>query len=191
MILEGLVTTLDAQGQPHLAPMGPRVDERLNEFLLRPFRTSQTYANLKRHGEGVLHITDNVELLARAAVGEAELPALEPAAAVRGFILADCCRWFAFRVLSCHDASERAEFTCRTVDRGSRREFFGFNRAKHAVLEAAILATRIGLLPPAEIESELARLAIIVRKTAGPQELRAFNFLANYARRQQLQVPEI
>ena len=35
------------------------------------------------------------------------------------------------------------------------REFFGFNRAKHAVLEAAILATRVELLPADEILSEL------------------------------------
>lgn len=57
------------------------------------------------------------------------------------------------------------------------REFFGFNRAKHAVLEAAILATRIGLLPRSEIESEFERLAVIVKKTGGQQEHQAFAHL--------------
>ena len=66
------------------------------------------------------------------------------------------------------------------VDRGTLRDFFGFNRAKHAVIEAAILATRIGILPAAEIRSELERLAAPVEKTAGEQERRAFAFLQDY-----------
>lgn len=82
MILEGLVTTTDADGSPRLAPMGPRVDgPDFRTFLLRPFPTSQTYRNLRRHGEGVLHVTDNVLLLAKAAVGKAEMPPTRP---VRG-----------------------------------------------------------------------------------------------------------
>ncbi len=41
----------------------------MRRFVLRPFRTSTTYRNLKAHGEGVLHITDDVLLLARTAIG--------------------------------------------------------------------------------------------------------------------------
>ena len=69
MILEGLVTTTDSTGAMHLAPMGPRVEADWSEFLLRPFPSSQTYRNLKAHGQGVLHVTDDVWLLAQAAVG--------------------------------------------------------------------------------------------------------------------------
>ena len=46
MILEGLVTTLDPDGSPHLAPMGPRVEGDFARFTLRPFPTSNTYQNL-------------------------------------------------------------------------------------------------------------------------------------------------
>ena len=60
------------------------------------------------------------------------------------------------------------------------RPFFGFNRAKHAVLEAAILATRIGIVPAETIRREMARLAVIVQKTAGEQERRAFEFLRSH-----------
>jgi hypothetical protein len=59
---------------------------------------------------------------------------------------------------------------------------FGFNRAKHAVLEAAILATRTHLIPPAEIEKEFERLRVIVNKTAGPQETEAFALLEAHVR---------
>jgi hypothetical protein len=63
------------------------------------------------------------------------------------------------------------------VASGTLREFFGFNRAKHAVLEAAILATRTDFLPAAEILSEFARLRVAVDKTGGPAERRAFELL--------------
>ena len=61
----------------------------------------------------------------------------------------------------------RSRIETAVVHRGMRREFIGFNRARHAVLEAAIYATRVHLLPRAFLDSELARLQIIVDKTAG------------------------
>src|SRR2546430_9636269 len=66
--------------------------------------------------------------------------------------------------------------------RGFRREFLGFNRARHAVLEAAILATRTHLLPAEQIRDELARLQVIVDKTAGPREREAMALLSDYVR---------
>src|SRR6516162_3956807 len=69
MILEGIVTTIAPTGEINIAPMGPRVDGAMEHFLLRPFPTSQTYRNLKAHGEGVLHVTDDVLVLAQAALG--------------------------------------------------------------------------------------------------------------------------
>ena len=183
MILEGIVTTINADGTPHVTPMGPRVDRELTQFTLRPFRTATTYQNLQRIGECVFHVTDDVELLARAAVDRLEsLPAMFPALAVRGFILADACRWFALRVRTLDDHDERTTIACDVVDRGTLREFFGFNRAKHAVVEAAILATRISLLPAEEIRTEFQRLAVIVDKTAGDQERVAFQFLTDFVR---------
>ncbi len=180
-LLEGIVTTLDADGTPHIAPMGPIVDADFNRFVLRPFRTSVTYENLKRSGVGVLHVTDDVELLARAAVGRLEqLPRLVPAETVEGVILADACRWYAFRIESLDDRDERTRIVARIVDRGRLRDFFGFNRAKHAVVEAAILATRVGLLEANHIRAELERLAVIVEKTGGHQERRAFAFLQTH-----------
>jgi hypothetical protein len=181
LILEGIVVTLNPDGSPNIAPMGPRVDRGITRLVLRPFRTSQTYQNLKRHGEGVLHVTDDVDLIAHAAVGQVDpLPPLVPVAAIHGQRLADCCRWFAFRLQTLDDADERTTIDCRVVDRGTIRDFFGFNRAKHAVLEAAILATRIGILPAKDIQNDMTRLATLVDKTAGEQERRAFAFLSDY-----------
>jgi Uncharacterized conserved protein len=180
-IVEGIVVTLDEQGRPNIAPMGPRVDRALSRLVLRPFQTSQTYRNLKLSGCGVFHVIDDVELLARAAIESLEPP---PALAFIGDFscprLADCCRWFAFCVQSLDDAAERTTIDCRVVNQGDVRPFFGFNRAKHAVLEAAIHATRIGIVPDHVIRADMERLAVIVQKTAGDQERRAFAFVSQY-----------
>jgi hypothetical protein len=186
MILEGIVTTTSETGAVHVAPMGPRIgqfasDGTLERFLLRPFRTAQTYANLRRHPEGVLHVTDDVLVLARAAVGRLDpLPPVRPAEHVRGWVLTDACRFHEFRVTACDERQERAAFEAEVVHTGRLRDFFGFNRAKHAVVEAAILATRTALLPADEIAAEYRRLAVLVDKTGGPQEHEAFALLQRF-----------
>jgi uncharacterized protein len=180
-ILEGVVTTLEENGAPHVAPMGPIVDGRLERLWLRPFRTSTTFQNLRRTGAGVFHVTDDVELLARAAVGRLDAaPPVIPATAVRGVVLTEACRWYAFEVESLDDSAERTSIVARVVDRGVRREFLGFNRAKHAVVEAAILATRVHLLDTECILTEFERLAVPVGKTGAAAEVRAFDLLRTY-----------
>jgi uncharacterized protein len=178
MILEALVTTLDADGAPHLAPMGPRVSADFARFTLRPFPTSNTYRNLLRHGEGVIHVTDDALLLAKAAIGAVgEMPRVRAPERVRGFVLADCCRYFEFAVRSIDASGERVSIDAEVVHAGRVRDFFGFNRAKHAVVEAAILATRLHLLPLSEVASEFAKLRAIVSKTGGPDEHAAMDLL--------------
>ena len=99
---------------------------------------------------------------------------------VDGVVLAEACRWYEFRVASLEDRAPRTTIACQVVARGRIRDFFGFNRAKHAVLEAAILATRWEFLAAEEICAEFRRLAVMVDKTAGDQERRAFQFLKEY-----------
>lgn len=181
MILEGLVTTCDAAGNVNLAPMGPQVDAEFRQFVLRPYQTSTTYQNLKVRGNGVFHVTDDVELLARAAVKRVKpLPQLVPCLATGGQRLADACRWYAFRVRSLDDSQPRTTIVVDVIERGVVREFFGFNRGKHAVVEAAILATRVELLENEFLATEFQRLRVLVEKTGGAVERRAFEFLQAY-----------
>ena len=182
MILEGIVTTISPDtGEVNIAPMGPHVDESMRHFVLRPYPTSQTFKNLKSLGEGVLHVTDDALLLAKAAVGPVTpTPILLPACKVRGFVLADACRYFEFRVTSFDESEPRVHIEAETLHVVHIRDFFGFNRAKHAVVEAAILATRTAFLPRAEIEAEFKRLAVMVEKTGGPREKEAFAFLQRH-----------
>lgn len=186
LVIEGIVTTIGVDGQVNIAPMGPKVDRGFRTMRLRPFKTSQTYQNLKHHPEGVFHVVDDVLLLAQAAVGKIEpLPMMLMSDHVWGYILRDACRFYAFKVDHIDDTAERAEMDVSIVWDGRIRDHFGFNRAMHAVLEASILATRVHMLPREEILGELQRLAPMVEKTGGAREKQAFEFLESYVQNHQ------
>lgn len=185
MILEGVITTLCADGQAHIATMGAAIDDSQSRSIrrmeLRPYQGTTTLANLERTGQAVFHVTDDVELLARAAIRRLDvLPQLAPAQAVGGWILSDACRWYALRVTSLDASGPRAKADALVVAEGRLRDFFGLNRAKHAVVEAAILATRVAWTPPDELRGEFGRLAVLVEKTGGAAEQRAFALLSDY-----------
>jgi hypothetical protein len=181
MILEGIVTTLGEGGALNVAPMGPIVDESMQMLLLRPFTTSTTYRNLKARRLGVFHVVDDVLLLAQAAINRLDGdPPTFPAEKIEGRVLEAACRWYEFEIESLDDSRERTEIAACVVHVGHIRDFFGFNRAKHAVVEAAILATRVHLLPREEILRQFDALAIPVEKTAGPREREAFALLKGY-----------
>jgi hypothetical protein len=183
MILEGIVTTIGPEGVVNVAPMGPMVDDEMRRLILRPFPTAQTYRNLQHHGEGVFHVADDVLLLAKAAVGPVDpAPPMAPASHVRGFILTGACRYYEFRVASIDTSGERVRIEADVVFAERLRDFFGFNRAKHAVVEAAILATRMHLIPLEEIKAEYKKLEVIVGKTGGPKEKEAMEFLTERLR---------
>jgi hypothetical protein len=179
MILETIVTTLDAAGRPNAAPMGIRLED--GAIVLRPFRTAVTCRNLEAVGEGVVHFTDNVLLFARCAL-VSEVPPHRPATRVRGVVLEDACHWREFALVSADSAGERATFRARVVAEGRRRDLLAYNRAQHAVVEATILATRLHLLDPAVIHEELARLRPLVEKTGGAREQEAFAFVESMVR---------
>ncbi len=181
MILESIVTTLNEDGSANVSPMGPNVTHNFDRFELRPFNTSRTFANLKRTRTGVLHVTDDVQLFARAAIGQLEpLPEFFLAKKVNGQVIADSCRWYEFEVDYIDETGPRMNLNCRTLHAGRNRDFWGFNRAKHAVLEAAIMATRLEFLPADVIREQFTRLHTTIAKTGGPQEIDAFEMLCEF-----------
>lgn len=179
MIVETIVTTVAPDGTVNCAPMG--VEWGDDALVLKPFLETVTFRNVQATGAAVVNLTDDVMLFARAAISNPEYPVV-PATAVRGVVLADACSWRELEVRAIDSTPPRSRIDGAVVHRGSRREFIGFNRARHAVLEAAIYATRVHLLAREFIESELARLQVIVDKTAGPREAEAMSLLTEYIR---------
>lgn len=183
MILEAVVTTVSASGQVNIAPMGPHFDPRDDHFELQPFETSVTYRNLIEHPYGVMHVTDDVLLIVRSALNSLEpIPHTKPASKIKGVVLTDSCRWYEFEAIPKPTDAPRKVFHCRIVASVKNREFYGFNRAKHAVLEATIAATRIDFLPIAEIQDQLRRWESVISKTGGIDEQIAFQLVKQFVR---------
>jgi hypothetical protein len=183
LILEGVMTTLSSGGELNVAPMGPVVDPTLSQFVFRPFKTSTTYQNLKATAEGVFHVTDDARLIARGAIGGLKGDAslrTRPAERVRGRVLADACRWYELKVTRLDDREERTTIEASVVHAGRLRDFLGFNRARHAVLEAAILATRVHLTGAEHVLMEYQRLQVLVDKTGTDADHEAMHELRQY-----------
>ena len=152
-----------------------------NTIVLKPFLDTATYRNVIATGTAVVNLVDDARMFAEAALAN-RVYQTEAATMVQGVVLIDCCSWRELRTTSVDPTPPRARIEMRVVHTGVRREFIGFNRARNAVLEATIHATRVHLLEPAFIESELARLQVIVDKTAGPDEFGAMAFVTQYVR---------
>lgn len=179
MIIESIVTSIDPAGRVNFAPMGVEWGEEI--IVLKPFLETTTFRNVSATRAAVVNLTDDALLFAQGAVSSPQFPSF-PAVVVRGVVLDAACSWRELEVASIDDTPPRSRIEARVVHRGTRREFLGFNRARHAVLEAAILATRTHLLPPEQIRDDFARLQVIVDKTAGPREQEAMALLTEYVR---------
>ena len=181
MIIETIVTTLDTDGAVNIAPMGVEWTGADDAPILKPFLETVTYRNVVATRAAVVNLVDDVRVFARAAISNPSYAVL-PATVVRGAVLEIACSWRELQIRSIDSTPPRSRIETEIVHRGFRREFIGFNRARHAVLETAIYATRVHMLARDFLESELARLQVIVDKTAGPNEREAMAVLADYIR---------
>lgn len=187
MIIESIITTLDGQGAINFAPMGVEWGEDV--IVVKPFLETTTFRNIQATGAAVVNLTDDVLLFAQAAISNPQYPA-GPATVIRGAVLDAACSWREIEVRSIDATPPRSRIETRVVHHGKRREFLGFNRARNAVLETAILSTRLHLIPRAEIETDLAKLQIIVNKTAGPREFEAMELLTDFIRTSRVHPPD-
>jgi uncharacterized protein len=178
-IVETVTTTINPDGTVNCAAMG--VEWRGEIIVIKPYRSTRTLRNLEATGAAVVNLTDDILLFTQAALADPQ-PPTRPAAAIAGAVLADACSWREVTVEAIDASGPRARVTTRVMRRGAGREFLGFNRARHAVLEASIIASRARWLPAAEIRAELARLQVLVDKTAGPREREAMELVRSHVR---------
>lgn len=182
MILESIAVTWNESQDVNIAPMGPVVDgPELNRFTLRPFDGSTTCCNLLESRRAMIHVTDDVGLFASAAIEKVSDPSLVTRARLsegfEGWRLTNCHRWFALEITSISGGDPIHEMQTRIIDSGIVHPFFGFNRAKHAIIEAAILATRVDFLDHGRIREDLQRCQDLVDKTACTQDAATFGWL--------------
>jgi hypothetical protein len=174
MIRETIVTTADGAGRVHIAPLG--IIAEGEGWIIAPFRPSTTLENLRAVPFAVANFTDDVRIFAGCLTGRRdwettgaeEVPVPRLAAALAHAELA---------VTQVTEDEQRPRFHCRIVRQCMHAPFAGFNRAQAAVIEAAILVSRLHMLPREKIETEISCLEIAVSKTAGPAEELAWGWL--------------
>jgi hypothetical protein len=174
-----VVTTINPDGSVNCAAMGVEWGEQ--RIVIKPYRGTRTLRNLRTTEAAVVNLTDDILLFSQAALGDPQ-PPTRPASSVAGAVLDDACSWREVRVEAIDDSAQRARVSTVVIDGGTGREFLGLNRARHAVLEASILASRARLLPAEEIREELRRLQVLVDKTAGPREREAMEYVTRHLR---------
>lgn len=179
LILEAIVTTESEDGRIHAAPMGPEVDFTTTNWRLKPFQSSTTFSHLRRTNRCVVQIVDDVLILAKAVLGQACDSAAEYFDDV-GFVLEDATHWYGLSVTQWDISEPRAVAECRVVREAFVRPFFGWNRGKHAVIELAIIASRIGMLEADWMKKEIQRLKVSVDKTGSRVEHEAFELLEDH-----------
>lgn len=174
MIRECIVTTIDLAGAIHLAPLGIIEDDQ--RWIIAPFHPSRTLDNLRAVPFATASFTDDVRIFAGCLTGRRDWP-LAPCEGWPVPRLADCLAHMALRVAEVAEDAQRPRFACDVLAHVAHRPFAGFNRAQSAVIEAAILASRLHMLPRERIEAEMAIHRSALLKTAGPRELEAWRWL--------------
>lgn len=174
MIRETIVTTMNAQRRVHLAPLG--IIPEGDSFILAPFRPSTTLENLRVVPFANANYTDDVRVFAGCLTGRRDWPVIS-AQRIPVPRLASALAHAELEVTHVTEDEQRPRFHCRLLSETNHSPFRGFNRAKAAVIEAAILVSRLHLLPREKIERDIEYLRIAVEKTADAAEKEAWDWL--------------
>ena len=174
MIRECIVITQSKAGAVHIAPLG--LIEEGEHLVIAPFRPSLTLDNLRENPFAVANYTDDVLVFAGCLTGRRDWPT-QPATRVPGAVLQQSLAHAELQVVAVAEDDQRPRFRCAVIHEETHRPFHGFNRAQAAVVEAAILVSRLHMLPAEKIEREIGYLQIAIEKTAGPRERQAWDWL--------------
>lgn len=174
MIFETIISTVNQAGEPHVTPFGVRFEDE--HVVISPYKPSTTLDNILATKCAVMNLTDDVRVFAGAVCKKQNLPALQAnnGEAPR---LADCLAHTELALLEVRDDAVRPQLVMKKVAEFNHKPFAGFNRAQAAVIELAVLVSRLHMLPREKIQAELNYLQIAIDKTAGERETEAWGWL--------------
>lgn len=174
MIFETIIISLDEAGVPHVTPFGVKHED--DAIVISPFKPSKTLDNILLSKSATMNLTDDVRIFAGALTGR-KAWGLLPTEKISGFRLEDCLTHVELTLTEVREDAERPQLVMQKVKTEHHAGFEGFNRAQAAVIELAVLTSRLHFLPPEKIQSELKYLQIAIDKTAGERELEAWGWL--------------
>lgn len=93
--------------------------------------------------------------------------------------LRDCLAHHVLSLEAVEHDDARPKLWMKVLESQTHAPFMGFNRAQAAVIELAVLVSRLHMLPAEKISQELQYLQIAIDKTAGPNELEAWQWLVD------------
>jgi hypothetical protein len=177
LIYEAVVTTCSPTHEVHVAPMGVRyADGHAGDVVLMPFKPSTTLRNIEARGHAVLNLVTDVRVFAGCVTGRRQWPTV-PVPEADGVRLACALGHVALELIELRDDVQRPVLRLRRVHETQHAPFIGFNRAQAAVVEGAVLVSRLHMLSADKIDSEMRYLQIAIDKTAGAAELEAWGWL--------------
>ena len=174
MIFETIITTQDLAGTPHVTPFGVRYEGDL--LVISPYKPSTTLDNILATKYAVMNMTDDVRVFAGALTGRQPWQLLR-SNKIKAYRLVDCLAHVELELLEVRDDATRPQLMMKKIAEFNHKPFEGFNRAQAAVIELAVLVSRLHLLPKHKIMSELEYLKIAIDKTAGERENQAWAWL--------------
>ena len=176
-IFETVVTTCSPAGVVHVAPMGERW--RGERVVLKPFRPSTTLDNILETRRAVLNLVDDVRVFAGCVTGRRGFATVDVqrAGEPRAVRLACALEHLLLRLDEADEDPERPTLGLLRVHEARHAPWRGFNRAQAAVIEGAVLVSRLRLLPAEKVETEMRYLQIAIDKTAGDAEREARGWL--------------
>lgn len=174
MIYETIISTIDAEGNAHVTPFGITMQNDL--VIISPYKPSATLANILATEHAVMNLTDDVRVFA-GALTRRQAWALLPATKVAGFRLLDTLAHKELKLVKVVDDALRPQLFLEVVHEEHHQSFLGFNRAQAAVIELAVLVSRLTRLPMEKITQDINCHTIAIEKTAGARELEAWGWL--------------
>jgi hypothetical protein len=176
MIHEVIVTTISNKGTVHIAPMGIRFIDK--QVIISPFKPSTTLNNIIENNIATINFIDDVRVFAGIVSRykkDWELSARTDLDIVPNLTLTNT--FYNVAVNEYQEDDKRPNIICDIKNSEIIKPFLGFNRAQFSVIEAAVLLSRLGMIPMEKIDREIEYLKIGIDKTAGPHELEAWGWI--------------
>lgn len=174
MILETIITSQNVLGEVHVTPFGVQLQGDL--VIISPYKPSTTLDNILATQTAVMNLTDDVRVFAGALTKRIAWQ-LCAADKVVGQRLNNALAHQELKLLNVNDDDMRPQLMMQMVHQANHQPFKGFNRAQAAVIELAVLVSRLKRLPMEKITQEMQYLHIAMDKTAGPNEREAWRWL--------------
>lgn len=174
MIFETIISTVNSQGDAHVTPFGIQMQDGI--VVISPYKPSATLENILATQHAVMNLTDDVRVFA-GALTKRQAWSLTSAEKITGYSLAGALAHKELKLVKINEDALRPQLLLEVIHEAQHQSFMGFNRAQAAVIELAVLASRLNMLAKDKVLSEMQYLQIAIDKTAGERELQAWGWL--------------